>query len=130
LVKIERGSLLAPALVVWCDKDRAGLRLDLFVDVDRWVPRGNTRSQSRVDEVVHGFRSEARLPNVEGTLRVAGPGPLQITELASLITELKVAYQSLAEDPGVLLAHSELLQRMDIVTEPVSKLFDVYPKRT
>jgi hypothetical protein len=127
-VVLSRGSLEAPAEVVWCAQGRMGLRFSGEIAVDKWLASRGQTGQVQVDRIVSDFKSGRpssgliASPSVTtesiSNIKVADSLKLVATMLSELEDELSSSQE-------ILSAHGEKLQSLDLANQMLQALAEV-----
>ena len=117
---ISRGTLHASGTIVWRDGKGCGLRFDVPLPLDQWMPGRASRDQLAVDEMIEAVRSGdsevlpfRQTPPPPDAFRDALPQRLA-EELAYVSRLLESLGDDLCSEPLVVMRHAEKLQNLDI----------------
>lgn len=117
LFRLSRGSLAASGTVVWQAGNRAGIRFHSAVSVADWLPRGHRPQQQRIDEAVHAYKTDARVP--APTDHDVAPADCA-TALAEIETMLRRVAEELASDALACDRHVAAIQSIDVAAEKLA----------
>jgi hypothetical protein len=124
-VRLIRGPLMIPAVVVWSVEGRCGLRFSSPVSVREWLAPPSNREQQRVDDTVRVVKAGAiPLP--------LGAEPHDATFPDELGLDLRIACRlleghcnDLLGDPQAVARYGERLQNLDIVLQTMAAVADM-----
>jgi len=124
MANLVRGSLAAPAEVVWSAEGRCGLRFLSFISVRDWLAPPNNQEQQRVDEAVRLLKAGAiPLATIPGGADRPEHGQLG-SDLKNIAQLLELVSEHLVSNEATILVHGEQLQHLDIVIQTLNVLGD------
>ncbi|MCY7271504.1 MAG: PilZ domain-containing protein [Sphingomonas bacterium] len=125
-VHISRGELHASGTILWRNRKECGLRFDVPLPLDAWIPARGARHQSVVGAMVEAVRSgEAAMlpvrppPQSPEAFRTALSKRLA-EELAYVVRLLESLGDDLCAEPLLVMRHAEKLQNLDISAQILS----------
>ncbi len=125
-VTLSRGVLSVAGRIRWTSQRKAGLKFDRPVEVAQWLLScAEPGHQRRVDELVAVVRAEiardiqSSPPGEVASVNVAAGVDIELLEIRALLLEVSAA---LGEDAEALFRHTDLIQRLDIAAERLSRL--------
>lgn len=122
-VSLLRGSLRTDGKVVWCHNGRAGLRFDALVTVSDWLPKGAHQSrQHQSDSIIRKFKAEKGAHPPSAVYKEVAPSGVTSSDLETLVRELDLLAEALAEDDVVIIRHGAKLQVLDAASQALRKL--------
>ena len=119
---ITRGALQASGTIVWRDHKGCGVRFELPLALEQWMPAAAWRDQLVVDAMVEQAKSGSidilPEPKVESLNSLIDALPQRLSEeLAYVGRLLESLGDDLCNEPLVVARHAEKLQNLDIASQ-------------
>ena len=119
-IRLVRGSLAIPGVVVWSTRGRCGLHFSSLICVREWMAPPANREQQRVDEAVRLLKAGAiPLSALAGSASRAGREEFG-DDLRNVARLLETLAEHLIGNEATLLAHGDELQNLDIAVQTLN----------
>lgn len=114
-LRLQRGELTVCGRIVWRLEGKAGLRFEHAVEVSRWLP-GGSAGQQQVDRAFQELKS-AQVHPARRPMAPLETSPVTNRDVLNVADALDALADALAEDAGVIAAHSAKLQSLDMASQ-------------
>lgn len=124
-IELRRGALAARGRIVWRSENLAGVSFSERTEVAEWFPEAEP--QHSVDRTFQRITEEFRAreePAKDAAIAPLHNSYITVDDMDRVAASLDELADALADDPNVIMRHTDKLQSLDIAAQLLRKLAD------